>query len=165
MRSSGRLKLWLLILIGLGALVAAGTLGWALQPADGSPVVINGTEVPPLPRLDSERVAQGEQLYRQYCAGCHGANLEGAPDWRKRLADGSLPPPPHDSSGHTWHHPDELLARIILEGGEKLYGGTMPAFGNRLTREQANMILEYFKSRWGKDEREYQWWMTMIGAQ
>lgn len=162
---SGRLRLLILILIGLGVLVAAGILRLALQPAGNNPVVINGTEVPPVPGLDSTRVAQGEQLYRQYCASCHGANLEGARDWKERLVDGSLPPPPHDSTGHTWHHPDEVLVSIILEGGEKLYGGTMPAFGDRLTSEQAGMVLDFFKSRWGKDEREYQWWMTATDKQ
>ena len=151
----------ILIIIGLSALIAASALELdGRKSTDNAPVVINGTEVPPVPGLDTQRVAQGEQLYQQYCANCHGANLEGALDWKKRLADGSLPPPPHDNTGHTWHHPDKLLVSIILDGGEKAYDGTMPAFGERLTREESEIILDFFKSRWGKDEREYQWWMT-----
>ena len=30
----------------------------------------------------------GEKLYAQHCAVCHGANLEGQPDWRKKLPNG-----------------------------------------------------------------------------
>ena len=51
-------------------------------------------------------IAQGEDLYREYCAACHGADLEGQPDWRSAGPDGVLPAPPHDETGHTWHHPD-----------------------------------------------------------
>lgn len=162
---AGRWKLLIFILVGLVVLLAAVALGLAgRQSPDNGVVVINGTEVPPVPSLDPQQVALGEQLYRQYCASCHGANLEGAQDWKKSLADGSLPPPPHNNSGHTWHHPDSLLLNIILEGGEKLYGGTMPPFNDRLTRKDTESILDFFKSRWGKEEREYQWWMTVTDA-
>ena len=37
----------------------------------------------------------------------------------------------------------------------------MPPFKYRLTREDAESILDFFKSRWGKEEGEYQWWMTI----
>lgn len=162
---TGWWKLIIFILIGLGALFAAGALRLAgRHSTDNGTVVINGTEVPPVPSLDPQRVTLGEQLYRQYCASCHGANLEGASDWKITLPNGSLPPPPHDSTGHTWHHPDQLLVSIILDGGEKVYDGTMPAFGEKLTREESEIILDFFKSRWGKEKREYQWWMTVTDA-
>jgi cytochrome c len=124
-------------------------------------VIINGTEVPPVADLIPENISEGEQLYMEYCASCHGSNLEGALNWKIPLEDGTLPAPPQDNSGHTWHHSDAILQRIVLEGGAKLYGGTMPAFDDQLTQEQAAMILDYFKSQWGKDEREYQWWITV----
>ncbi len=104
-----------------GFLVAMllGVLIWQLQGSSVSnPVVINGTSVAPLSTLDPPLLSQGATLYQQYCATCHGANLEGAPDWKKPLADGSLPPPPHDDSGHTWHHPDFLLLQIMAQGGK-----------------------------------------------
>ena len=127
----------------------------------GSPVIINETAVSPVPTLNPDRVAQGEQLYAQHCASCHGANLEGAPDWKKSLEDGSLPPPPHDSSGHTWHHPDSLLLTIIAKGGQAVYDNAkMPAFGDKLTEDEITAILDFIKSKWGKDEREFQWWIT-----
>ena len=126
----------------------------------GNPVVINGTAVPPVPILNSDRVAHGATPYRQYCAECHGANLEGAPDWKRRLPDGSLPPPPHDSSGHTWHHPDSLLLSIIANGGDPADNSKMPAFKGKLHDDQITAILEFIKSKWGNQECEFQWWIT-----
>ena len=128
--------------------------------AGNAPVVINETAVPPVPTLNAARVAQGGSLYAQHCAQCHGANLEGVPDWKKPLADGSLPPPPHDDSGHTWHHPDSLLMSIVSNGGDPAYHSKMPAFEEKLTGNEITAVLEFIKSKWSKDQREYQWWMT-----
>ncbi|NOH02605.1 MAG: c-type cytochrome [Chloroflexi bacterium] len=150
--------LWL---AGLALLVIALFLTDSQVIPGGQPVVINQTAVPPAPPLDSEKVAQGAILYAQYCAKCHGENLEGSLNWKRALPDGSLPPPPHDSSGHTWHHPDELLIHIIANGGDRAYNSKMPAFKDQLNREEIAAILEFIKSRWGREEREYQWWVTV----
>lgn len=133
-------------------------------PSPSSPVVINDTAVPPVPTLAPDRVARGAMLYAQSCARCHRANLEGAPDWKKSLPDASLPPPPHDRSGHTWHHPDTLLLDIIANGGDPAFNSKMPAFKDKLSEEEMRAILAFIKSKWGKDEREFQWWMTATGG-
>jgi mono/diheme cytochrome c family protein len=133
--------------------------------AGNQPVIINDIAAPPVPTLNAARVAEGERIYAQYCATCHGANLEGQPDWKTPLADGSLPPPPHDNSGHTWHHPDEMLITITLNGGNPESKSKMPAFKDQLTREQIVAVLDFIKSQWGREEREYQWWMTAVGGQ
>ena len=73
----------------------------------------------------------GKVLYMEFCASCHGANLEGQPDWRQRLPNGRLPAPPHDATGHTRHHSDEQLFRIVKDGLAALapgYETDMPAF-------------------------------------
>lgn len=142
-----------------GAAVVAAVWTAAANPQD-SPVVLLGTPAPPLPTLEAEAVARGAGLYAEYCAGCHGVRLEGASNWKSPLPDGSYPPPPHDASGHTWHHPDGQLRDIVLRGGGPVYGGTMPAFGDRLSGDQVEAILTYIKDRWGRQEREYQWWIT-----
>lgn len=102
--------------------------------------------------LQSHVVAQGQGLYAEYCASCHGANLEGEPDWRDRDADGFLPAPPHDATGHTWHHPDAQLLTITLLGTSAVVGNgypsRMPGFGEDLTKEQILSILAYIKSTW-----------------
>jgi S-disulfanyl-L-cysteine oxidoreductase SoxD len=79
-------------------------------------------------------VRLGEGLYRDHCAACHGADLEGeTPDWQVRDEDGYLPGPPHDETGHTWHHPDQLLFDITKYGIAEAanlpdYPTRMPAF-------------------------------------
>ena len=42
---------------------------------------------------DAALTARGEQVYREHCASCHGARLEGQPDWRARglSLDTSIP--------------------------------------------------------------------------
>jgi len=150
-------RLWL----GLTALlVSAGTLAGCASSGDLKPVVINQKAVPPLPSLEAARVDRGKELYAQYCSNCHGANLEGGPDWKRPLADGSYPPPPHDDSGHTWHHPDELLQDIITHGGDPAYNSKMPAFGGTLSPDEIASVLDFIKSRWGTEARQFQWWIS-----
>jgi len=79
----------------LGALLVAALALWPrIIGTPGRPVVIGGTAVPPVPTLDADAVAQGQSLYAQHCAICHGAHLEGAPNWKEPLPDGAFPPPP-----------------------------------------------------------------------
>jgi mono/diheme cytochrome c family protein len=147
-----------LFFVIVGVIVALALL---LRPViTEKPVVINNTPVPPVPTLDSGRVTQGAALYPRYCASCHGSELEGAPEWKKPLADGSFPPPPHDGTGHTWHHPDALLLSIIADGGDPASNSRMPLFKDQLTPDEMTAILGFIKSRWGKEEREFQWWIT-----
>lgn len=107
---------------------------------------------------DPQLVA-GRQLYAANCAGCHGPDLEGQPDWMKRLPNGRLPAPPHDASGHTWHHSDKQLFTITRFGLAAIapgYESNMPAFQDVLTDEEILAILEYIKSTWPDRERNYQ---------
>jgi mono/diheme cytochrome c family protein len=107
------------------------------------------------PRIDPTDAAQvtaGEALYRAHCASCHGANLEGQPDWRTRLPSGRLPAPPHNASGHTWHHPDAVLLRIVQDG-PAFYAtlgveSDMPAFGTLLSEGDMAAVIAYIKSTW-----------------
>lgn len=107
------------------------------------------------PRIDpgdARQVATGEAIYRAHCASCHGANLEGQPDWRTRLPTGRLPAPPHDASGHTWHHSDDVLFEIVKEG-PAFYAALgvetdMPAFGTVLSDHDIAAVLAYIKGTW-----------------
>jgi len=97
----------------------------------------------------------GEALYVQYCAACHGVDGEGQPDWRTPNEQGVFPAPPHDSSGHTWHHSDQVLLRIIAEGGSMPNSG-MPGFAEALDPAEMEAILAYIKTFWGSRELEFQ---------
>src|SRR5690242_532122 len=65
---------------------------------------------------DPAQVENGQLVYAEYCASCHGEKLEGQPNWQRRLPNGRLPAPPHDESGHTWHHPDDHLFEVTKYG-------------------------------------------------
>jgi mono/diheme cytochrome c family protein len=93
----------------------------------------------------------GKLDYDQHCASCHGLNLEGQPNWQKRLPNGRLPAPPHDASGHTWHHSDAELFTMVKDGLSALvpgYESDMPAFAGTLDDRQIRDVLAYIKSRW-----------------
>ena len=107
----------------------------------------------------SRDLAVGAQRYATHCASCHGASLEGQPDWRRRKADGRLPAPPHDDSGHTWHHDDELLFEIVKYGlvpprATEGYQSDMPAYEGVLNDAEIRDVLAYIASRWSDEIRE-----------
>ena len=106
---------------------------------------------------DAARVAHGARVYAQHCAACHGARLEGQPEWRRRMPNGRLPAPPHDESGHTWHHPDNVLLAITRNGlvppyAPRDYASDMPAFGAVLKEEEIWAVLAFIKSHWTSRE-------------
>ena len=103
---------------------------------------------------------RGAALYAQACASCHGKNLEGQPNWRVRGPDGRLPAPPHDKTGHTWHHSDRLLLDITLRGTTAVIGGdyksNMPGFGETYSEEELSDVLAWIKTHWPERERSFQ---------
>jgi mono/diheme cytochrome c family protein len=105
--------------------------------------------------LEANRLSEGKALYEQNCAACHGISGEGQPNWKTPDDNGVYPAPPHDSSGHTWHHPDAQLLEIIATGG-MMPNSTMTGFADRLSEEEMRLTLEYIQTFWGKQEREYQ---------
>lgn len=114
-----------------------------------------GTRLDP---SDAALVADGRRIYRAACANCHGEALEGQPGWQNRKADGRLPAPPHDPSGHTWHHPDEVLFRLTKYGPAALlndpaYPTDMPGFADSLSDREILAVLSYIKSTWPQDIR------------
>jgi len=108
---------------------------------------------------EPKQIALGRQLYADHCASCHGKNLEGQPDWMIRLPNGRLPAPPHDASGHTWHHADDELFLITKRGLAAIvadYESDMPAFDGVLGNEEIRAILAFIKSTWPERARDYQ---------
>jgi len=109
---------------------------------------------------DRAQVARGEVVYAQHCARCHGARLEGQPNWRERLANGRLPSPPHDSSGHTWHHADGQLFELTKHGvapfAPEGYESDMPAYDGTLVDREIWDVLAFIKSAWPPEIRARQ---------
>ncbi len=106
-------------------------------------------------------VQAGETVYRANCASCHGAYLEGQENWRDRDAQGYLPAPPHDATGHTWHHADDLLFEITKYGpsvviGDESYRSKMPAYKDILSDQEIIAVLSFIKNTWPAEERKWQ---------
>ena len=114
--------------------------------------------------LDGRDISAGQVLYEEHCASCHGANLEGEPDWRSPNDDGTLPAPPHDETGHTWHHDNRLLYEYTALGGEGAlaergitnFKSAMPGFADVITEEEIWNILAYIRSTWSERVQEMQ---------
>lgn len=135
-------------------------------------VLLSACALPTAPRVSTpsagpgdtsgERLSpleRGERLYQTWCQTCHGEATGG-----QMMAI----PPPHNANGHTWHHPDCQLTDIVLnssgEMGEmmrQMMGvgenvPRMPAFKDKLTRDDALTILAYIKTWWTGRQREFQ---------
>lgn len=111
----------------------------------------------------ADDIALGRTLYAEHCAVCHGAELEGAPDWKTPGPDGRLPPPPHDETGHTWHHGDAMLFAYTRLGGQAwldaagvAFDSGMLAFGDVLSDDEIRAILAFIRSTWPARIQEYQ---------
>ncbi len=103
-------------------------------------------------------LTQGALIYQARCAICHGVKLEGQANWRERGPDGRLPAPPHDESGHTWHHPDDVLFQLTKDGVAKAagladYATNMPAFGDSISDADIVAVLSWIKSQWPPETR------------
>ena len=146
------------LIITAVAIGATSVAGWA--------VFAQMSEAPTVDSLGQTAqadIAEGQDLYVENCAACHGANLEGQSDWQSPGADGRLPAPPHDRTGHTWHHPDSVLFGYIQLGGTELmnqqgmdFDSGMPGFGDTLDDQEIWNILAYIKSTWPDRERDVQ---------
>jgi mono/diheme cytochrome c family protein len=118
------------------------------------------TRAPAADPGNAKQVALGKTVYAAQCAACHGTNLQGQSDWQSRKADKKLPAPPHDASGHTWHHDDDTLIHIIKSGFEKFtgpgYQTDMPQYAGVLSDEEILAVLAYIKSTWPREEAAHQ---------
>lgn len=72
--------------------------------------------------------ANGEQIYQQLCANCHGEDLSGALG------------PALDAGSNSASQPDEFLRLAILRGR-----GSMPSFSGSLEQGQVETLIGYLR--------------------
>ncbi len=102
---------------------------------------------------NADIVQRGNALYGQYCASCHGENLEGQKNWQDKKPFERRRAPPLDASGTAWQHGDKTLFMMTKFGVHALEGkGTlnsdMPAFEGTLQDEEIVAVLSYIESTW-----------------
>ena len=142
--------------LGIAALVLFSTtivflLACGSSPDAGSPAAEEQ------PVATTVVVRSGQEIFTSICSACHGLRGQGQPDWHIPMEDGTLPAPPLNGDGHTWHHGDGLLYRIVREGGKMQedpvllpnFKSAMPAFGAQLSHEEIVEVLTYIKGWWG----------------
>jgi mono/diheme cytochrome c family protein len=113
---------------------------------------------------DSADPVAGEPLYAENCASCHGDKLQGEANWRSPKSDGTMPAPPHDESGHTWHHTDALLFEYTKLGGQLLlekrgvagFKSGMTGFADTMSDDEIWNVIAYLKSTWSDQARRVQ---------
>jgi mono/diheme cytochrome c family protein len=140
-----------MIMAAVAALPAAALAYW-LMPASAP------ASTSLLDPDDGQLVAAGAAIYEANCASCHGADLKGEPNWQSPGEDGLMPAPPHDETGHTWHHPDEILFAITKHGVAKVanlkdYNSAMPVYEGVLSDEEIIAALSWIKAQWPAEIR------------
>lgn len=140
----------------LGVVILVAGVGYGIWlKTEPEPQLITSSKWSSIPYQDQTAVANGKTLYGRYCLACHGANLEGQPNWRERDSAGYLPAPPHDQSGHTWHHADQQLFTIVKGGIAAIAGADyrtrMRAFGDQMSDDEIWSVLAYIKSTWPQE--------------
>ena len=145
-----KVKPWQIAVFGLGlVLTLAGAVLLFQQRAPAVTSLLSPE--------DAAVVEAGQRVYVAHCASCHGAKLEGQPNWQSRRPDGLLPAPPHDASGHTWHHPSSHLIEMTKYGPQRFagpnYRSEMPAYEGILSDAEIVAVLSYIKSTWPAEIR------------
>ncbi len=69
------------------------------------------------------------------------------------MPSGRMPAPPHDESGHTWHHTGSVLFGITKQGltppyAPPGYQSDMPAFAGTLSDDEIRAVLAYIGNHW-----------------
>ena len=134
----------ILVVALLSTAILGGLVFWSSSQA----------EMTSIPYEDNQSITAGKMVYEANCAGCHGDQLQGQANWQIRSAEGYLPAPPHDETGHTWHHPDQMLFEFTKYGPQKFagaeYRSIMPPYENQLSDTEIWQVLAYIKAQWPK---------------
>ena len=92
----------------------------------------------------------GEELYRKACATCHGADGRGAP---AALLGFDIPLPDFTDCNFATREPDADWLAVAHQGGPvRGFAREMPAFGDALTQNELQKILDHIRTLCPDDE-------------
>lgn len=143
-------------------LLVASLIITACQSATPPDLSLSDTFKPEaVPTVDpaNEGLYLAQQNYNKWCAHCHGWAGDGQPltTIQTTEANGFHPVPRHDSQGHTWQHPDQILFETIkygVQASTNLY--PMSPYDAQFTDDEIFAIVEYIKQWWTDDQRQHQ---------
>ena len=142
-----------------GTILLAFVLAVIVTGCDQEPKVLSSsTGLMPKRNYDQKQLAAGKQVFKEHCAVCHGENAQGSKNWHQRNPDGTFPPPPLNGSGHAWHHSTNVLFEVISNGSQDGQGN-MPAWKDKLTKQQIEATIMWFQSLW--PDQVYAAWYEM----
>ena len=139
----------------------------ACEPTDAPDLSLSDTVKPEaVPTVDpaNEELYLAQQNYNKLCAHCHGWAGDGQPQVTIDNAEqrGYHTVPRHDSQGHTWKHPDQILFEVIkygIQAPTNLY--PMSPFDEQLSDDEIFGIVQYLKQWWTDDQRQHQAELTI----
>ena len=153
MSNKSKVKLTPLFLSVVGLIMVGGVIFYLSSPVNNAEAKIY------LNYKDADIVGLGKNVYAKNCASCHGVALGAQANWQQRDSDGYLPAPPHDETGHTWHHDTKMLFDYTKYGGQKTlaavgvtdYNSGMPGYQDVLSDLQIWEVLAFIRSTWPKE--------------
>ena len=92
----------------------------------------------------------GADLFKKHCAPCHGNDAAGQdPSQPSGGYDAEMNriAPALNGTGHSWHHPPELIYEYI-EKGSIDETSPMPSFGSILKGDDIKAIIAHINSLW-----------------
>ena len=148
---TGKAVRLIVALVVFGGIIAAFVGTWETSPTAVSLSRQQAMRIPP---------SEGKDVYDEFCAYCHGFNLDGKSEWFNKTNKDPANSPRLDEKGTAWRMPDSLLFSITKNGGQKhaLPGvkSEMPVFEGVVPDKAINLALDYIKSRWPEDLQTYQ---------
>lgn len=142
-----------IVVFSVALLAACGKTGESAQ----SPQVMSAVAAKQVDGMaretpDFATLHEGGKVFRENCAECHGRSGEGGANWKQRGADGKLPAPPLNGTGHAWHHPMAVLRHVIRTGSPRDSSGkptgNMPAWKDKLSDQEIDAVIAWFQNRW-----------------
>lgn len=127
-----------------GRFFAVTDTGVAMTSADGGK---RWTSFQGSQRISAATLARGKNLFEENCEACHGVKGIGErPDDPEARDEYGFAAPALNDDAHAWHHPDQQLVEMILNGSRR--NERMIAWKETLSRDEAGYLVTYIKSLW-----------------